>query len=135
MIQSFLSNRHERVVLNGQSSKWLDIKGGVPQSSILGPSLLVYIDNLPEGLTTSAKLSADDTSLFSMVHDSAAPLTFANDDLLKISRWVYQWKMIFNPDASKQTQEIVFSRKANANNHRTVYFNNVPVMREKFKRN
>ena len=68
-----------------------------------------------------------------MVHDSAAPLTFANDDLLKISRWVYQWKMIFNPDASKQTQEIVFSRKANANNHRTVYFNNVPVMRENSK--
>ena len=37
--------------------------------------------------------------------------------------------MIFNPDASKQAQEIVFSRKANANNHGTVYFNNVPVTR------
>ena len=38
--------------------------------------------------------------------------------------------MIFNPDASKQAQEIVFSLKANASNDRTVYFNNVPVRRE-----
>ena len=49
--------------------------------------------------------------------------------MLKISRWAYQWKMIFDTDASKQAQEIVFSRKANANNHGTVYFNNIQVIR------
>ena len=38
--------------------------------------------------------------------------------------------MIFNPDASKQAQDIVFSRKVNASNHETVYLNNVPVIRE-----
>ena len=64
-----------------------------------------------------------------MVHDSAASSASLNDDLLKISQWAYQWKMIFNPDPSKQAQEIVFSRKANGNNHGTVYFNNVPVIR------
>ena len=99
--------------------------------SILGPLLsLVYINDLPEALITSARLFADDTSLFSVVHDSAASTAFLSDDLLKISRWAYQWKMIFNPDASKQAREIVFSRKANASNHETVYFKNVPVMRE-----
>ena len=113
LIRSFLSGRHQRVGLNDQSSKWLHIKAGVPQGSILGPLLfLVYIYNLPEGLTMSVKLFADDTSLFSVVHYSAASSGFLNDDLLKISRWVYQWRMIFNPDASKQAQEIVFSRKA-----------------------
>ena len=87
LIHSFLSDRHQRVVLNGQSSKWSHIKAGVPQGSILGPLLfLVYINDLPEGLTTSAKLFADDTSLFSVVHDSAASSAFLNDDLLKISR-------------------------------------------------
>ena len=87
LIHSFLSDRHQRVVLNGQSSKWSHIKAGVPQGSILGPLLfLVYINDLPEGLTTSAKLFADDTSLFSVVHDSAASAAFLNDDLLKISR-------------------------------------------------
>ena len=69
-----------------------------------------------------------------MVHDSAASSASLNDDLLKISRWAYQWKMIFNPDASKQAQEIVFSRKANASNHKTVYFNNVPVIRENIQK-
>ena len=56
-----------------------------------------------------------------MVHDSAASSASLNDDLLK---------MIFNPDPSKQAEEIVFSRKANTSNHGTVYFNNVPVIRE-----
>ena len=128
-IHSFPSDRHKRVVLNGQSSNLLHIKAGVPQGSILGPLLfLVYINDLPEDLTTSAKHFADDTSLFSVVHDSAASLAYPNDDLLKISRWACRWKMIFNPDASKQALEIVFSRKANGNNHGTVYFNNVPVI-------
>ena len=64
LIHSFLSDRHQRVVLNGQSSKWSHIKAGVPQGSILGPLLfLVYINDLPKVLTTSAKHFADDTSL------------------------------------------------------------------------
>ena len=50
------------------------------------------------------------------------------------TQWAYQWKMIFNPDASKQSQDIVFSRKANASNHGTVYFNNVPVIRENIQK-
>ena len=53
---------------------------------------LLYINDLPEGLTTSSKLFADDTSLFSVVHDPAASTAFLNDDLLKISRWAYQWR-------------------------------------------
>ena len=41
--------------------------------------------------------------------------------------------MIFNPDASKQAQDIVFSRKANVTNHETVFFNNVSVIGKIFK--
>ena len=86
LIHSFLSDRHQRVVLNGQSLNWSHIKAGVPQGSILGLLLfLVYINDLPEGLAMSAKLFADDTSLFSVVHYSAASSASLNDDLLKIS--------------------------------------------------
>ena len=42
--------------------------------------------------------------------------------------------MIFNPDVSKQAQEVVFSRKAVTTNHGTVYFNNDPVIRENFQK-
>ena len=74
------------MVLNGQSSNWSHIKAGIPQGSILGPLFfLVCINDLPEGLTLSAKLFADDSSLFSVIHDSAASSASLNDDLLKIS--------------------------------------------------
>ena len=95
---------------------------------------LVYINDLPEGLTTNAKLFADDTSLFSVVHDSTLSSVSLNNDLLKISQWAYQWKMTFNPDLSKQSQEVVFSRKGITTNHATVYFNNDPVIRENFQK-
>ena len=131
LIHSFLNDRHQRVVLNGQCSNWSKIKAGVPQGSILGPLLfLVYINDLPEGLTTNAKLFAD--SLFSVVHDSTLSSVSLNNDLLKISQWAYQWKMIFNPDVSKQAQEVVFSRKGITTNH--VYFNNDPATRENFQK-
>ena len=68
LMQSFLDNRHQRVVLNGQSLKWSLVEAGVPQSSILGPLLfLVYINDLPQGLRCDAKLFADETSLFSTI--------------------------------------------------------------------
>ena len=56
MIHSFQSDRHQRVVLNGQSSNWSHVKAGVSKGSFLGPLVfLVYVNDLPEGLTTSAK--------------------------------------------------------------------------------
>ena len=102
----------QRVLLNGQTSKWSQIKAGVPQGSVLGPLLfLVYINDLPEGLTSNVKLFADDTSIFSVVCDSSSSSLSLNEDLSKISQWGYKWKMLFNPNASKEAQEVVFSRK------------------------
>ena len=112
LIHSFLSDKFQRVLLNGKTSKWSQIKAGVPQGSILGPLLfLVYINDLPEGLTSNVKLFADDTSIFLVVRDSSSSSLSLNEDLSKISQWGYIWKMLFNPDASKQAQEVVFSRK------------------------
>ena len=121
----------QRVLLNGQTSKWSQIKAGVPQGSVLGPLLfLVYINDLPEGLTSNVKLFADDTSIFSVVRDSSSSSLSLNEDLSKISQWGYKWKMLFNPDASKQAQEVVFSRKKNPSNHNDIYFNNMPLNRK-----
>ena len=54
----------------------------VHQVFILGLLLfLISIDNLTEGLITNAKLFADDTSLFSVVHDSQTSVNHINKDL------------------------------------------------------
>ena len=45
------------------------------------------------------------------------------NDLNKIKIWVIQWKINFNPDPSKQAQEVTFSRKLLKTNHNEVYFN------------
>ena len=118
LLHDFLVNRKQRVVLNGQVSSWSNVKAGVPQGSILGPLLfLIYINDLPKGLSSNAKLFADDTSLFSVIYDSRTPRNEFDDDLVKINNWVYQLKMSFNPDPNKQTRKVIFSRKKKKINH------------------
>ena len=128
ILNDFLSSRKQRVVLNGQCSSWVDIRAGIPRGSILGPLLfLIYVNDLSHGLKSECKLFADDTSLFSVVHDIRTSASDINSDLTLISNWAFQWKMSFNPDPSKQSQEIIFSRKKMKSSHPSVYFNNIPV--------
>ena len=71
LLEDFLKERKQRVVLNGQVSTWKNINAGVPQGSILGPLLFfIFINDLTEGLTTNVQLFADDTSLLSVVYDT-----------------------------------------------------------------
>ena len=85
LIACFLSNRYQRVLLNGQSSTWLPIIAGVPQGSILGSLFfLIYINDLCKNLSSIAKLFVDDTSIFSAVHDVDLSPKQLNDDLNKI---------------------------------------------------
>ena len=72
---------------------------------------LIYINDLAEGLSSNPKLFADDTSLFSVIYDIKASANNLNKDLERISKWVTQWKMNFNPDTTKQAQKLTFSRK------------------------
>ena len=129
-VRGFLSNRFQQVVLNGRSSSWTPVCAGVPEGSILGPLFfLIYKNDLSKDISSAVKLFADDTSIFSVVDDVNVSVVQLNNDLLKISKWVYQWKMSFNPDVSKQAQELVFSHKSHKLAHPPVFFNNIPVKR------
>ena len=81
-----MSNRKQRVVLNGKHSSWTNIEAGVPQGSILGSLFfLIHIYDLSDNLITNPKLFADDTSLFSIVHDANATANDLNNDVAKIN--------------------------------------------------
>ena len=87
LLCEFLRNRKQRVLLNGQVCDWSDVRAGVPQVSILGPlSFLIYINDLSETLSSNTKLFADDTSLFSVIHDSNTSALELNRDLAKVNR-------------------------------------------------
>ena len=108
-LENYLTDRQQRVVLNGRTPSWQNIYAGVPQGSVLGPLLfLIYINDLPAGLTLMCKIFADDTSLFSKVNDKSNSNTQLNSDLEKVSKWTFQWKMSFNSDPNKQTLEVCF---------------------------
>ena len=68
-------------------------------------------------LTTSSiiksniKFFADDTMLFSIVKDPVTSASDVNHDLDTIHQWAHQWEMEFNPDPTKQANEVLFSCK------------------------
>ena len=66
LISSFLINRQLRVVLDEKSSYKYPVNTGVPQGSILGPTLfLLYTDDLPDDVICNIAIYTDDTTLYS----------------------------------------------------------------------
>ena len=130
----FLKERKQRVVLNGQHSRWSNVSAGVPQGSILGPLFLIYINDLPDNLSSNPKLFVDDISLFSVEHDINQSGINLNDDWEKISNWAVQWKMSFNPDTNKQVQEVIFSRNLRKSNHPSVTFSSTSVTQSEIQK-
>lgn len=131
LIQNFLADRYQRVVLNGKMSSWERIEAGVPQGSVLGPLFfLVYINDLADGVASKVKLFADDTSLFKRVSNINGTADALNNDLSVIQNWAYKWKMSFNPDPSKQAKEVIFSTKTSKKQHPPLIFNDCQLVSE-----
>ena len=132
VLQSYLLNRKQRVVINGTYSDFSSIESGVPQGSVLGPLLfLIYINDLEKNIKSNIKLFADDTMLYSIVQDPTVSANDLNHDLELICQWAYQWKMEFNPDPTKQATEMLFSHKISSPTHPELSFNGVRVSSSK----
>ena len=131
----FLKEGKQRVALYDQHSKCSNVSAGVPKESILGPLLfLIYINDLSDNLSSNPKLFADDTSVFSVVLDINQSGINLNDDLEKIRNWDFQWKMSFNPDINKQTQEVTFSRRLQKSKYPSLTFNGTSVTQSEIQK-
>ena len=72
-VTDFLANRKQKVVINGLKSSEAKVISGIPQGSVLGPLLfVVYMNSLPRGLKTTAKMFADDTKVYTRSDTSAS---------------------------------------------------------------
>ena len=85
-------------------------------------------------LSSNPRLFADDTSLFLVVQNTNLSANALNNGLLKVNNSACQWKMSFNPDASKKkTQEVIFSRKIKKPSHPVLIFNNNQVIQSPYQ--
>ena len=90
LLKNYLSNRKQRVVLNGFSSDYSSIDSGVPQGSVLGLLLfLIYINDLEKNIISKVNFFADDTMLFSVVNNPAISANELNHDSKVRSQWSY----------------------------------------------
>ena len=129
LFKDYLSNRKQRVVLNGSAAEYDNIQSGVPQGSILGPLLfLIYINDLEENIKSQIRFFADDTMLYSIVRNPTTTANELNQDLETIRKWAHQWKLEFNPDPTKQATELLFSIKRKPSTHPPLHFNGSVVM-------
>ena len=111
LISSFLSNRWLRVVLDGKSSQEYPVNAGVPQGSILGPTL--FLNDLPDDVICNIAIYADDTTLYSkcdQASDLWQQLELASElesDLRDTVDWCRKWLVDFN---AEKTQLVSFDQ-------------------------
>ena len=95
-ITSWLSERSQKVVLDGQASDPVPVLSGVPQGSVLGPVLfLIFINDLPENIRSSVCLFADYCVLYRNI-ESPMDCQILHDDLNSLAQWETDWQMKFN---------------------------------------
>lgn len=95
-IRSWLSNREQRVVINGEKSFWGKVTSGVPQGSVLGPLLfIIYINDLDTGVSSNISKFADDTKLGRRIVSNDDKVTLQRE-LDMLQEWATKWQMDFN---------------------------------------
>ena len=95
-IEQWLTDRRQRVVVDGEVSNWKSVLSGVPQGSVLGPILfLIYINDLDDSITSNVLKFADDTKLFRKVNADGDKQHLQND-LDRLVKWSEKWQMLFN---------------------------------------
>ena len=100
-----MSNRKQHISFNDTTTDQLEIKCGVPQSSILGPLLfIIVINDLPNASNIlDPIIFADDTNLFYSNNNIQDLFSTVNEELKHISTWFHANKLSLNTGKTKYT--------------------------------
>ena len=81
------------LVLEGVHSKTTEVTSWVPQGTVLGPLLfLVYINDMPEKLSSTTRLFADDSLVYRFIR-SKEDQVILREDLDRLQKWERDWLM------------------------------------------
>ena len=100
-ISDFLKDRTQYVAIDSHKSSTKPVTSGVPQGSVLGPTLFIYfINDLPEVVESIAKMFADDTKSYTSLisHEYNCKL---QSDINNMDSWTYEWLLFFNKEKCK----------------------------------
>ena len=107
--KDYLSNRQQRVCIKEAASLLKFITAGVPQGSILGPTLcLIYINDIVKDLRCNIRLFADDNSFYVIEENPVTAALQLNTDLSLIYKWAKTWLVDLHPN---KTESLNQSRK------------------------
>ena len=97
-IEDFITERKQKVCVNGELSSWETVTSGVPQGSVLGPLLFViFINDLTEAVNCGVKLYADDTKIYAVVNSDGDSAQF-QQQINALFEWSMTWQLQFHPD-------------------------------------
>lgn len=109
LIRSYLTNRSQTVMVKNQESALRNVVVGVPQGSVLGPSLFVImINDLPGYLSCKSVLYADDTSLITEDASFENIILSSENEVKRATSWFLSNNLVLNTD---KTVQILFTLK------------------------
>lgn len=112
--QTFLSDRRQRIAIDGYHKSFTNAKYGVPQGTVIGHLFIFCTSGMWQGFSSHTEAYADNYSLFCPIpnpHNRSFVVTQLNDDLDQILS-CQRWGMKLNPG---MTKSIVFSQSSVAN--------------------
>ena len=114
--QAVDENKEIRVafLINGQTSEWGEIRGGVPKGSVLRPLILLpFINKISHVVSLcSIGLFADDTCLFTEMDNHEETAELINQDLNSIQHWANNWLVALS---APKTKSLTINNKQDSN--------------------
>jgi hypothetical protein len=123
-IASYLNNRSQFVSINNVESEKQTIVCGVPQGSVLGPSLFIlYVNDMCHASSVlKSILFADDTNLFYTGRNITEMCNIVTEELEHLNQWFMVNKLSLNVE---KTNFMIFSNGHITGDHRVIINGNI----------